>query len=124
MLSQASVDDLNSRVTEPVTVINFRPNIVVTGGTAYQEDSWNEILIGGQYIRISGLCNRCKMICVDQETAKEGKEPLLSLAMYRRNKGRIFFGVHSDHVISKSKSPSKLVVGSRVEVLSTVKREL
>ncbi|KAH0622685.1 hypothetical protein JD844_025196 [Phrynosoma platyrhinos] len=46
LISEASLDDLNSRLEKKVAITNFRPNIVVTGCTPYEEDSWSEILIG------------------------------------------------------------------------------
>jgi hypothetical protein len=42
------------------------------------------------------------MICVNQDTAIEGKEPLLTLASYRRNKGKILFGSHANHIASSN----------------------
>lgn len=53
-------------------------------------------------------CNRCKMICIDQETAQEGKEPLLTLAKFRRTKGKILFGVHANHVAMSSMQPFRI----------------
>ena len=38
------------------------------------------------------------MVCTDQEAGKRGgPEPLLTLAAYRRTRGRIHFGVLLDH---------------------------
>jgi uncharacterized protein YcbX len=37
LLSEASVEDLNSRLEKPVSADNFRPNILVTGCDAYSE---------------------------------------------------------------------------------------
>lgn len=42
----------------------------------------------------AGPCARCEMICMDQTTAvRAGPEPLLTLATYRRQKGRILLGI-------------------------------
>ncbi len=41
----------------------------------------------------AGPCARCEMVTLDQSTgARGGVEPLRTLAAYRRQKGRIFFG--------------------------------
>ncbi|KFM83006.1 MOSC domain-containing protein 1, mitochondrial, partial [Stegodyphus mimosarum] len=42
LVSQASIDDLNSRLDEDnkVSVLNFRPNILVEECGAFDEDSW------------------------------------------------------------------------------------
>ena len=42
-------------------------------------------------------CARCEVVCVDATQGKrEGPEPLLTLARYRRNRGRINFGLLMD----------------------------
>lgn len=47
LLSEASVIDLNKRITRsPVNEHYFRPNIVVKGSDAYSEDTWDWIKIG------------------------------------------------------------------------------
>ena len=47
LISEESLADLNSRLDSPVTMRNFRPNIVVKGCNApYEEDTWKKIVIG------------------------------------------------------------------------------
>jgi hypothetical protein len=55
------------------------------GGGAYAEDEWSKIRINGQVLSSVGPCNRCTMICIDRDTAKFQKEPLLTLSSYRRD---------------------------------------
>ena len=38
--------DLNSRMEKSMSVIRFRPNIVLHGGKPFDEDNWAEITIG------------------------------------------------------------------------------
>lgn len=46
----------------------------------------------------AGPCTRCEMVCMDQRTGlKAGPEPLLTLASFRRIKGRILFGILLSH---------------------------
>lgn len=46
----------------------------------------------------AGPCARCEMICLDQTTAiRAGPEPLMTLATYRRQKGRIHLGILLGH---------------------------
>ncbi|MEJ7587262.1 MAG: MOSC N-terminal beta barrel domain-containing protein [Ferruginibacter sp.] len=47
MVGQASLDDLNSRLLVRVPMNRFRPNIVFTGGKAYDEDLMEQIVING-----------------------------------------------------------------------------
>lgn len=55
------------------------------------------------------------MVCTDQEAGRRGgPEPLLTLAAYRRTRGRIHFGVLLDH--STAEGPAEtLQVGAAVE---------
>uniref|UniRef100_A0A8D0GRC0 Mitochondrial amidoxime reducing component 2 n=1 Tax=Sphenodon punctatus TaxID=8508 RepID=A0A8D0GRC0_SPHPU len=46
ILSEASLEDLNTHLEKKVTIHNFRPNILVADCGAYEEDTWDEILIG------------------------------------------------------------------------------
>ena len=42
----------------------------------------------------AGPCTRCEMVCTDQQTGRaSGSEPLLTLAAFRRRRGRIVFGL-------------------------------
>ena len=42
LISQASLDKLNSRLSEPLPMNRFRPNIVVKGCQAFAEDQMEE----------------------------------------------------------------------------------
>ena len=47
ILSQESLSDLNKRLSSPVAIRNFRPNIVIKGcNKPYEEDTWKKIGIG------------------------------------------------------------------------------
>ena len=46
IIGQASLDDLNSRLTEALPVDRFRPNIVFTGGEPFEEDRLADFAIG------------------------------------------------------------------------------
>lgn len=83
ILSQASLDDLNTRTPEPVSMDRFRPNIVIAGGTPFQEDDWKEIRIGETRFSLVKPCARCAITTTDQRTGKRSKEPLRALASYR-----------------------------------------
>ena len=84
ILSQASLNDLNARMEAPITMERFRPNIVIAGGEAYQEDKWKEIAIGKARFQLVKPCARCAITTTDQRTGERGKEPLRTLATYRK----------------------------------------
>jgi uncharacterized protein YcbX len=92
LISEASLQDLNSRLNEPVPMQRFRPNIVVSGCDAFAEDAWREIRIGEARLNVVKPCSRCVMTTVDTQTAERGEEPLKTLKTYRERNGEVFFG--------------------------------
>jgi uncharacterized protein len=79
LISEASLDDLNSRLEDPLPMNRFRPNFVVRGCDAYAEDGWGLLHIGGVPFRVAEGCPRCAITTTDQETGERGKEPLRTL---------------------------------------------
>ncbi|XP_058525179.1 mitochondrial amidoxime reducing component 2 [Ochotona princeps] len=84
ILSEASLADLNTRLEKKIKMEQFRPNIVVKGCEAFEEDTWDELLIGGVEMRKVLACPRCIMTTVDPDTGViDRKEPLETLKSYR-----------------------------------------
>lgn len=92
LISEASLQDLNQRLEQPVPMNRFRPNLVVCGCDAFAEDRWRQIRIGSIPFRVVKPCSRCRITTVDQSQGIPGKEPLATLANYRQWNGKIFFG--------------------------------
>ncbi|MCU0353566.1 MAG: MOSC domain-containing protein [Cytophagales bacterium] len=92
LIGQASLDDLNSRLAEPLPMNRFRPNLVVTTAEPHAEDTWREIQIGETTFFGVKPCGRCVVTTTNQETAEVGKEPLRTLATYRKSGNKILFG--------------------------------
>ncbi|KAG3258054.1 mitochondrial amidoxime reducing component 1, transcript variant X1 [Ictidomys tridecemlineatus] len=85
VLSEASLEDLNSRLEKKVKASNFRPNIVISGCGVYAEDSWNELLIGDVELKRVMACSRCMLTTVDPDTGiMSREEPLETLKSYRQ----------------------------------------
>lgn len=89
LLSEASLGDLNDRLLTQgeaaLPMDRFRPNIVVGACGAYAEDAWTTFQIGELRFRNAGPCARCIVTTTDQQTAARGREPLRTLATYRRD---------------------------------------
>ncbi|XP_074662127.1 mitochondrial amidoxime-reducing component 1-like isoform X2 [Tubulanus polymorphus] len=86
VLCQSSVDDLNSRLENyETTVREFRPNVVITGPSAYSEDDWEEMQIGDIHYKMTEPCLRCLITTVKAETGVRNPtiEPLKTLRKYR-----------------------------------------
>lgn len=92
MIGQASLDDLNSRLLEPLPMNRFRPNIVFTGDPPFEEDTMEHLTINGINMYGVKLCSRCVVTTIDQNTASKAKEPLKTLAGYRMKNNKIYFG--------------------------------
>ncbi|ETE66663.1 MOSC domain-containing protein 2, mitochondrial, partial [Ophiophagus hannah] len=58
LLSEASLEELNSRLEKKVQIRNFRPSILVTGCGPYEEDTWNDIIIGSAQMKGAAACPR------------------------------------------------------------------
>lgn len=91
ILGQEALNDLNSRLENPVSMDRFRPNIVFSGGQPYVEDSWKKIRIGAVRFQVVKPCARCVLTTIDQETGFQGKEPLKTLAGYRTISNKVYF---------------------------------
>ena len=61
----------------------FRPNLVLSGIEAYDEDHIDEIRVGTLSLKLVKRCTRCQITTTDQSTAVVGVEPLPTLAGYR-----------------------------------------
>ncbi|KAM8816803.1 mitochondrial amidoxime reducing component 2 isoform 1-T1 [Rhynchonycteris naso] len=84
VLSEASLADLNTRLEKKVRMEQFRPNIVIRGCGAFEEDTWDEILIGNTEMKKVLACPRCILTTVDPDTGViDRKEPLETLKSYR-----------------------------------------
>ncbi|XP_069906865.1 mitochondrial amidoxime reducing component 2-like [Oryctolagus cuniculus] len=83
ILSEASLGDLNMRLEKKIKMEQFRPNIVVRGCEAYEEDTWDELLIGGVELKKVLACPRCILTTVDPDTGViDRKESLETLESY------------------------------------------
>lgn len=100
LTSESSLKDLNSRLANPVSMSNFRPNIVISGGiSAFAEDDWTRIIVGDITFELVKPCSRCVITTIDSQGVKaENKEPLMTLSKYRKNDFGICFGQNLVHL--------------------------
>ncbi|HFB99706.1 MAG TPA: MOSC domain-containing protein, partial [Phaeodactylibacter sp.] len=102
---EASLQELNHRLEVAIPMNRFRPNIVVSGGNAYEEDAWQTIKIGTTIFKTVELCGRCRMINLDQKTGERGKEPLETLTTYRKINQQIKFGMRMSCEVEEDSYP-------------------
>ncbi len=92
VISRASLADLNSRLPKALPMERFRPNVVIDGVGAYDEDRIHELSTGEVTLRIVKPCTRCSITTTDQQAgAVDGVEPLATLKTYRFD--RVLSGV-------------------------------
>jgi uncharacterized protein len=101
-------------IPSPLEMRRFRPNVVEEGDEPFAEDQWSRERIGDVDFRVVKPCDRCVMTTIDPDTLVKGKEPLRTLARYRRWDGKVWFAVN---LIPDG--PGSLHVGDAVEVLAT-----
>jgi uncharacterized protein YcbX len=120
MIGYSSLDDLNTRLSEPLPMNRFRPNLVFSGGDPYEEDTMEHFVINGIDFFGVKLCSRCAITTIDQNEATRAKEPLRTLAAYRMKDNNVYFGqnllyrgegkIHTGDIIEIKKKKKKLVL--------------
>ena len=102
VVSEASLEDLNQKLLaqgrEALPMNRFRPNVVIDGIEAFEEDYAATIQIGAACLQPVKPCARCPMPSVDQATGSFGPDPLDILQSYRANPlvdGGITFGMNA-----------------------------
>jgi uncharacterized protein YcbX len=113
LIAQASLEDLNSRLDNPVPMNRFRPNLVVAGCDAFAEDGWRRIRIGALEFDVAKPCSRCVIPSIDQSSAQRDPQINRVLASYRRVNGQVMFGQNLLY-----QQAGDLAVGDTVEVLA------
>jgi uncharacterized protein YcbX len=104
--NQAALDELNTRLAAkgaaPVTMQRFRPNLVLSGLSPFDEDHIESLEItteeGAVRLRLVKPCVRCSIPNVDPISAQTSHEPGDTLASFRadaRMKGGITFGMNA-----------------------------
>jgi len=112
LISEGSLQELNSHLVEPLPMNRFRPNIVVRGATSYAEDEWKMVRIGNVVFDVVHPCGRCVITTVNQDNASKGVEPLHTLAKIRNVNNSLLFGMHLAHHAKGS-----IALNDEVEVL-------
>lgn len=121
--NEASLQALNAEMAdgEQVGMERFRPNIVLEGLEAFEEDTILTARIGDSVIiQFEKPCSRCVLTTIDQETGeKPHKEPMQTLAKMRRGMDKtsglkgVFFGQNAI-----PRALGSIHVGDKVEILS------
>jgi uncharacterized protein YcbX len=120
LIGAASLADLNARLAlagrAPLPMNRFRPNLVVDGIEAFEEDYVEAFSAGAVALRPVKPCARCPIPSIDQATGEHGPDPLDILQAYRANArmdGAVCFGMN---VIVAAGAGATLSVGQQLDV--------
>lgn len=114
--NRASLEDLNTRLPEPVPMNRFRPNIVLGGLAPFAEDRIDRLRVGELTLRLVKPCTRCVITATDQQTGQPATNPLPVLRTFRFD--RTLLGVaFGENAVVIAGSGSTLRRGCRVEVI-------
>ena len=91
----ASLDDLSTRVGEPLDERRFRPNIVVAQTIPFAEDDWAGLRVGNHRFRLPKPCARCIMITQEPDTGERNLRVLAELSAYRKVGHKVMFGMNA-----------------------------
>jgi uncharacterized protein YcbX len=122
LASEESLADVNRRINDPVSMANFRPNIVVKNcPVPFGEDSWRRILIAGggnsppTEFAVVKACDRCSMPQVDPVLGvrRKDQQPVTALRSFRGTKTGVIFGQN----LIQLQATGSVRVGSTITVL-------
>jgi uncharacterized protein YcbX len=115
--NQASLDDFNARLkaqgNEAVTMARFRPNVVLEGLDAYEEDFLKTLRIGDVTLQVVKRCARCTVPGVDPQTGVPSSVVPDLLATFRGTDDGVMFGVNA---IVIAGAGAELQAGAPVDV--------
>jgi uncharacterized protein YcbX len=94
LIGSKSLDFLNDKLDEKITIKRFRPNIVVSTENAHEEDDFKTFTIGEVQFKNIKPCGRCIMVNNDPENGRLKKEPLKTLSTYRNFDNSVLFGTN------------------------------
>lgn len=94
LIGTESLDFLNEKLEEKITIKRFRPNIVVSTKNAHEEDDFKTFTIGKVQFKNIKPCGRCIMVNNDPQKGIVKKEPLKTLSKYRNVDNSVLFGTN------------------------------
>uniref|UniRef100_A0A1Q3FYU5 Putative mosc domain-containing protein 2 mitochondrial n=1 Tax=Culex tarsalis TaxID=7177 RepID=A0A1Q3FYU5_CULTA len=96
LVSEASVADVNARLEKPCSALQYRPNFVVKGPGAFEEDDWQWIKIGETVYRNVKACTSdgepLKTLKSYRKKAGLGDSPVVGMQMGIRKEGTVRLG--------------------------------
>jgi uncharacterized protein len=117
ILSENSLDDLNTKLATPLPMNRFRPSIVLRGLQPYDEDRIHSLVAGDVRLQMVRPCTRCAITTTNQTTGEaRGPEPLTTLKAFRWSKEPrgVIFG---HYAVVAAGVGGRLMAGQQLEVV-------
>ncbi len=112
LTTQASLESFNTHLQRPIKMVRFRPNIVLSGSSPYEEDKWKRIRVGNMEFSVVKPCSRCVMPTINPQTSAREPEVFKALKAHRAVGRDVFFG---QNIMPLSEGVVR--IGDKVEVL-------
>ncbi len=112
IISDSSLDALNKKLSLPVPMNRFRPNITISGCEPFAEDLWKKIRINNILFSLVKPCARCVVTTIDQVSGETGKEPLRTLSEFRTFNNKVMFGQNAI-----TDTVGEIFIGNAVEIV-------
>jgi MOSC domain-containing protein len=86
VINEASVRQFAGEWGHAIDLRRFRPNVVVGGDSAFEEESWvgRKLRVGGAVLDVASSCVRCSITNVDPETLVSDLSFLKAMAQLHR----------------------------------------
>jgi uncharacterized protein YcbX len=114
--NEASLEDLNTRLPQPIPMERFRPNIVLTGLHPWAEDRIERLDIGSVTLRLVKPCTRCTIPSIDQQSGTPSTDPTPALKKFRFSKALLGVMFGENAVIARGVGEE---IGLGVDVRAT-----
>lgn len=94
LIGSESLNFLNGKLEEKITIKRFRPNIVISTEFPHEEDAFDTFQIGNVKFKNAKPCGRCVMVNNNPMTGIMNKEPLKTVSTYRKVDNSVLFGTN------------------------------
>lgn len=94
LIGTKSLDFLNEKLEDKISILRFRPNIVISSENPHEEDDFGTFKIGEVGFKNIKPCGRCIMVNNDPTKGIVKKEPLKTLSKYRNVNNSVLFGTN------------------------------
>ena len=94
LIGTKSLEFLNEKLENKISVLRFRPNIVISSESPHEEDDFTTFKIGDVEFKNIKPCERCIMVNNDPQKGIVKKEPLKTLSTYRKVGNSVFFATN------------------------------